>query len=38
MLHEPINMRMGIATLLIVGGTLMTQKEVREWVRRKISA
>ncbi len=35
-LHEQLNMRMGIATLLIVGGTLMTQKEVREWVRRKI--
>lgn len=35
-LHEPLNTRMGIATLLIVGGMLITQGEVRRWVGRKI--
>ena len=36
-LHEPLNTRMGIATLLIVAGMLVTQGGGRRWVGKRVS-
>ena len=36
MLHEELTLRMGVATLLIIAGTLVTQGEVRAWVGKRL--